>query len=936
MSDKPEKKLFLLDAFALIYRAYFAFSRNPLINSKGVNTSASTGFTNTLWDLITKEAPTHLAVVFDAPGPTDRAKEFEFYKANRQEMPEDLRASIPHIKEIVAAMNIPMLELEGYEADDLVGTIAKKAEKDGATVYMVTSDKDFGQLVSENIYLYKPPFLGRPRAILGPDEIKERWDIEDVMQLIDILGLMGDASDNIPGIRGVGEKTAIKLLKQFGSIENLLENTEQLKGKLKEKVENGKEDALISKKLATIVVDAPIEYDFDSYLIEAPDRKRLENIFNELEFRTISKRILGHDFTKPIKEQKGKPAAGTQLDLFGGTAGLQAPKKEESQDLDDVSSTDHNYELIDSPAKRKKLLKLLLKEKVVAFDTETTGIDANEAELVGISFSHKVSEAFYVPIPPDQKEAQKIVDEFRPFFESKKITKVGQNIKYDMLMIKWYGVDVQGQIEDTMLAHYLLEPDMRHNMDLLSETYLGYRPVPISTLIGPKGKKQKTMRDIPIETVCEYAAEDADITLQLYQKFDPSIKKNELDKLYYDVELPLVPVLTQMEYNGVALDIPFLQSYSEELDGTITGIKKKVFEISEVEFNLDSPRQLGEVLFGKMGIPYKGRKTKTGQYSTNEATLTGLAGKHDIVDEILHYRELNKLKSTYVDALPKLINPKTNRIHSSFNQTVAATGRLSSNNPNLQNIPIRKESGRKVRRAFIPRDKDHILLAADYSQIELRIIAALSGDSNMIEAFKEGHDIHTATAARVYNMPMEDVDSDMRRHAKMVNFGIIYGISAFGLGQRLGIRRTEAGVLIEEYFKQYPDIKAFMDKSIETAKDKGYVTTILGRKRFLRDIHSGNATVRGFAERTAINTPIQGSAADMIKVAMIKVHDAMTKAKMQSKLILQVHDELVFDARKEELEELKDLVRENMTRAVEIDVPIEVSMGIGDDWLEAH
>ncbi len=934
MPEKPEKKLFLLDAFALIYRAYFAFSRNPLINSKGVNTSASTGFTNTLWDLITKEAPTHLAVVFDAPGPTDRAKEHEFYKANRQEMPEDLRASIPHIKEIVAAMKIPMLQLEGYEADDLVGTIAQKAEADGATVYMVTSDKDFGQLVTENVFLYKPPFLGRPRAILGPKEVKERWDIEDVSQVIDILGLMGDASDNIPGIRGVGEKTASKLLKQFGSIENLLENTDQLKGKLKEKVENGREDALISKKLATIIIDAPIEYDFDSYLIEEPDKQRLQKIFEELEFRTISKRILGHDFSKPLSAKK--VAAGTQLDLFGGSVEIAAKKEDPTSSAKTLSDTKHDYKLIDTPTKRASLLKKLLKQKVVAFDTETTGIDANEAELVGISFSYKVGEAFYVPVPEDQKEAQAIVAEFREFFESEKVAKVGQNIKYDMLMIKWYGVAVKGKIEDTMLAHYLLEPDMRHNMDLLSETYLDYKPVSITELIGPKGKKQKSMRDIPVKTVCEYAAEDADVTLQLYEKFAPSIKKNELDSLYHDVELPLVPVLAEMEYNGIALDNEFLEKYSVELEGSIDGIKKAIFEMAEVEFNMDSPRQLGEVLFGKMGLPYKGRKTKTGQYSTNEATLSALAGKHAIVDEILNYRELNKLKSTYVDALPKLLNPRTNRIHSSFNQTVAATGRLSSNNPNLQNIPIRKESGRKVRRAFIPRDKDHLLLAADYSQIELRIIAALSGDQNMIEAFKAGHDIHRATAARVYNMPMDDVDSDMRRHAKMVNFGIIYGISAFGLGQRLGIRRTEAGVLIEEYFKQYPDIKKYMDQSIEGAKEKGYVTTILGRKRFLRDIHSGNATVRGFAERTAINTPIQGSAADMIKMAMIKVHKAMQAAKMESKMLLQVHDELVFDARKDELEDLKELVRENMSSAIKIDVPIEVSMGIGDDWLEAH
>lgn len=937
-----EKKLFLLDGFALIFRAYYAYIKNPLLNSKRMNVSAIYGYTNALVDLLTTEKPTHIALVLDAPGPTQRAQEFEFYKANREETPEDIKLSIPYIVKVTEAFNIPILLKEGYEADDIIGTIAKKAETEGFTTYMVTPDKDFGQLVSDKIFMYKPGRKGKPREVMGVPEILERWQIENPEQVIDILGLMGDAVDNIPGIVGVGEKTAIKLLKQFGSIENMLENTDQIKGKLREKVEASRENAIISKKLATIILDVPLEYSLEACILEEPNRKALEEVFTELEFRSIGKRILGDDFSvnKTTPSKKAKKAAATgQMDLFAPPNELHSELMSAVNEEDggkNIENTKHDYQLIDTPQKRKELIKSLNKQKEVCFDTETTGLNANNCELVGISFSYRIGEGFYVPIPENQDEAKAIVSEFAKFFENKKIAKIGQNLKYDFLVLKWYGIEVNGEIKDTMLQHYLIEPDMRHNLNYLSETYLNYTPVAIEDLIGKKGKKQGNMRDVEVEKVKEYASEDADISLQLYKQFDAVLEKNKFQDLYKKVEAPLVNVLTEIEYNGVKVDVDFLNKYSIELESEITGLTNKIYDQSGEEFNIGSPKQLGEVLFEKMEIEYKGKKTKTGQYSTAEDTLQKLKEGNPIIENILEYRTLNKLKSTYVDAIPKLVNPRTNRIHSSFNQAVAATGRLSSSDPNLQNIPIRTERGKEVRKAFIPRDDKYTLLAADYSQIELRIIADLSKDKAMINAFKEGLDIHTATASKVYGIAMDKVDSDMRRKAKMVNFGIIYGISPFGLAQRLGVKRGEAKELIDTYFEQYPKIKEYMDSSIVKAQETGYAETILGRRRYLKDIKSKNHTVRSFAERNAINAPIQGSAADMIKVAMINVFEEMKKKKMESKMILQVHDELLFDARIDELDELQKLVEKNMVNAVKMSVPIEVGMGTGNNWLEAH
>ncbi len=950
MSQPQEtKKLYLLDAFALIYRAYFAFNRNPLMNSKGMNVSAIQGFTSTMYDLIRNEKPTHIAVCFDSPGPTNRAVEYPFYKANRQEMPEDLRASLPYIKAVVDAFNIPRIELAGFEADDIVGTIAKKAEKDGFEVYMVTPDKDYGQLVSEHIFMYKPAHLRNPVDILTVDKILKKWDIQRIDQVIDVLGLMGDASDNIPGIKGVGEKTAVKLLKEFDSLENILANADKLKGKLKEKVIAGKEDAIISKKLATIICDVPVDYEPESYILEQPNAEALTEIFRELEFRSLGKRILGDSYElnegggSPKSVNKAAPKRSKQLDLFSQVANadtntINAKILDEAEDAvgKNIDNTDHEYILVDTPEKRADLIKNLLAQKLVSFDTETTGINANEAELVGMSFSYKAHTGYYVPVPADQAVAQAIVDEFKPFFASKKVAKIAQNIKYDMLMLKWYGIEVAGVLYDTMLAHYLIAPDSRHNLNLLSETYLKYTPVSIESLIGKKGKKQLSMRDIAVERVAKYASEDADLALQLHEKFTPSIQDESIYKIYQNIEMPLVPVLTEMEYNGVALDVNFLNEYAAEIREELLGIRSSIFKEAGTEFNLDSPKQLGTVLFDRMGITYKGKKTKTGQYSTNEATLEKLSADNPIISTILDYRQLTKLNSTYVEALPKLINSKTGRIHSSFNQAVAATGRLSSNNPNLQNIPIRTERGRKVRKAFIPRNDDFILFAADYSQIELRLMAAMSEDENMLHAFREGLDIHSATAARVYGVELAEVDTEMRRKAKMVNFGIIYGITAFGLSQRLNIKRGEAKEIIEEYFKQYPSISKFMETSVEKAKKVGYAETVLGRRRYLKDINSANHTVRQFAERNAVNAPIQGSAADMIKVAMIHIHDEMQKRQLKSKMVLQVHDELVFDTHRSELEELKALVEDKMKNAMPLNVPIEVGMDTGANWLEAH
>ena len=946
MADK-KKKLFLIDGFAIIYRSYFAFSRNPLVNSKGVNVSAIQGFANTLVDIMGSQKPTHLVLVLDAPGKTFRAQEHEFYKANRPEMPEDIRSSIPIIKELTTAFKIPILLLEGHEADDIIGTIAKKAEKDDFDVFMVTPDKDFGQLVSENIFMYKPGSRGKPSQVMGPKEICDYWDIENVSQVIDILGMMGDASDNIPGIPSVGQKTAVKFLKQFGTLEETLNRAEEIKGKVGEKVRENREQALISKKLATIVLDVPVEYKPETYILEEPDRDKLAQMFSELEFRGLGRRILGTDYsinqtTAPAPRKKGKGGkVSGQLNLFGDEEMVNEVNAQlldnEKKSGNNIENTPHEYHLIDDAAGRKKLISLLKKSKQFCFDTETTSIDANEAELVGIAFSFKEKEAYYVPISEKRDEAEAVLSEFREIFESDKLTKIGQNLKYDILVLKWHGIEVSGPFEDTLLAHYLIEPEMRHNLDILSETYLKYSPVSITELIGKKGKNQGSMRDVPLDKVKEYAGEDADLALQLHHHFKKAIAdKDGVGKVYRDIEIPLMPVLADMEYEGITLDKEFLETYSIQIKGELVTLQHQIFDTAGQEFNIDSPKQMGEVLFEKMEIPYSGKKTKTGQYSTAEETLKKVARKHPIADLILKYRGWTKLKSTYVDALPLMVNAKTGRVHTNFNQAVAATGRLSSNNPNLQNIPIRTEQGREVRKAFIPRSEEFTLLAADYSQIELRIMAQLSGDEAMKSAFMQKKDIHTITAAKVYEIEEQEVDREMRSRAKMVNFGIIYGISAFGLSQRLGIKRKEAKLLIDGYFETYPGIKKYMEQCVTTVREKRYAETIMGRRRYLKDIESHNYVVRSFAERNAINTPIQGSAADLIKIAMINVQAEMKKRAMKSRMLLQVHDELLFDAHLDELEELKDLVGTKMTSAIDMEVPLDVEMGTGDNWLESH
>lgn len=929
--QQEDNRLFLLDAFALIYRAYFAFARNPLINSKGKNVSAISGFTSTLVDLMQREKPTHLAVVFDAPGPTDRAQEYEFYKANREAMPEDIREAIPYIKEIIKAFNIPILLLEGYEADDLIGTIAKTKAKEGHLVFMVSPDKDFCQLVDENIFLYKPGRQGKDFEVWGVEEVKQNWEVENPLQVIDILGMWGDAVDNIPGLPGVGEKTAKKLIKEYGSLEAVLDHAAEIPGKLGEKIAENKEQGIISKHLATIITDAPVSVSDDDLLISAPDKEKLATIFAELEFRTLGKRILGDNYSVNVK-----PKENAQLDLFG-------QPMETIEDFADeipsgganISNTVHNYILVDANTCDDLIVKLR-SSKQFCFDTETTGLDPLIDELVGMSFSMGENEAYYVPIDSNFETAKKQVANFKAVLENNTITKIGQNIKYDILILRKYDIEVQGALFDTMVAHYLLEPDLKHNMDYLSETYLGYTPIHIEELIGKKGPKQLSMRDVALDKIKDYAAEDADITFKLYEKFEPRVEKRELNSLFHDLEMPLTYVLADMENEGVNLDVAFLKAYSEETATEILHLRTEIFREAGVEFNTDSPKQLGEVLFEKLKIPYEGKKTKTGQLSTNEETLQRLLHKHPIIEHILNYRELAKLKSTYIDALPNMVNPQTLRVHTTFNQTIAATGRLSSINPNLQNIPIRTERGRKIRQAFIPRNENYLILSADYSQIELRLIADIANEQAMLKDFENGLDIHAATAAKVYGIDMSEVSKTQRSNAKMVNFGIIYSISAFGLSQRLNIPRTEAKELIDNYFIQYPRIKNYMDETLEFARKKGYVKTILGRRRYLKDINSANFTVRAAAEREAINAPIQGSAADLIKVAMVNIQAEMKKLKMQSKMTLQVHDELVFDAHKNELDHLTAMVKDKMQNAIKLDVPIVVETGTGKNWLEAH
>ncbi|MBP6416466.1 MAG: DNA polymerase I [Chitinophagaceae bacterium] len=948
-----EKKVFLLDAFALVFRAYYALIRNPRLTSKGKNTNAQFGFTNALVELITKQKPSHMAVCFDTSAPTERHTDFADYKANRQETPEDISAAVPDIKKIIEGFNIPVIGIDGYEADDVIGTLSKQGEKAGYEVYMVTPDKDYGQLVSEKIKIYKPAYQGNDAEILGPAEICAKWNIKDVTQVIDMLGMMGDAVDNIPGIPGVGEKTAAKFLAEYGSLENTLANADKIKGAMGEKVKKGKKMAILSKKLATIITNVPVEFHEEDFRLKEWNKEKLKEVFAELEFRTLGKRLLGEEFSvasssKGVVEKE--MAQGVQTDLFGNIIEPEIKKTEPVlQDTEsdgaglvvdkNINNTPHKYEAVEGDAAIKKLVAELKKHDEICFDTETTGIDANDAELVGLSFSVKPGEAFYVPCPADQIRTKEILAHFDSLFSDKKKIWIGQNTKYDLLMLKWYGVEIKGELFDTMLAHYVIEPDGKRSMDILSEKFLGYEPVHIEELIGKKGKTQGNMRDAAIEKVKEYAGEDADITLQLKNIFVPLLKSKEVEKVFNEVENPLVKVLVDMEYEGIRVDMNFLADYSKELEKDAKKAEESVYQQAGVRFNLASPKQLGEVLFDKLKLDASAKKTKTGQYQTGEDVLLKLAVKgHQIVDDILTFRELTKLKSTYVDALPQMINRKTGRVHTSYGQAVAVTGRLQSNNPNLQNIPVRTERGKEVRKAFIPRDDDHILLSADYSQIELRIVASISGDKNMCKAFKDGTDIHTATAARVYNVSEKEVTKEMRYKAKSVNFGIIYGQGAFGLADNLGISRTEAKEIIDNYKKEFPGIQKYMDDTINFARENGYVETLMGRKRWLRDINSANFTVRGFAERNAINSPIQGTAADMIKLAMQKVHAAMKKEKMKSKMLLQVHDELVFDALKTEVNELKPLILECMQSAMVLPhkVPVTAECGEGKNWLEAH
>lgn len=945
------KKLFLLDAYALIFRAYYALIRNPRITSKGRNTNAQFGFTNTLIDLIKNQTPTHMAVCFDTSAATERHTDFADYKANRQETPEDISASVPDIKKIIEGLNIPCIGIDGYEADDVIGALAKQAEKAGYEVFMVTPDKDYGQLVSENIKIYKPPYQGSNFEILGPKEVCEKWDIENVAQVIDILGMMGDAVDNIPGIPGVGEKTAAKLLKEYGTLENVIENAANIKGKLGEKIAAGKDLAIMSKKLATIITDVPVEFHEEDFRIKEMNKEALREIFTELEFKTLGKRILGDDEATASGEAttadtKTTKAAQPQLDLFGNV--IEAPAvpvaapPSSSDDIvvadKNINNTPHDYTLVNTKEEITSLVNMLKGIDEICFDTETTGIDANDAELVGLSFSTKAGQGYYIPCPADQKETLERLKLFEPLFNDTSKTWVGQNIKYDMLILKWYGFELKGNIFDTMLAHYVIEPEGKRGMDALSAKYLRYEPVHIEELIGKKGKTQGNMRDVEFDKIKDYAAEDADITLQLKHIFLPQLKEKEVEKVFYEVENPLVKVLTDMEFEGIRIDEEFLRDYSKQLEADAKKSEENVYAQAGVRFNLASPKQLGEVLFDKLQLDPKAKKTKTGQYATGEDVLAKLATQHKICDDILAFRELTKLKNTYVDALPELINKKTERVHTSYAQAVAVTGRLSSNNPNLQNIPVRTERGREIRKAFIPRDKDHILVSADYSQIELRIVAAISGDVNMCEAFTTGKDIHTATAAKVFNVEEAAVTKEMRYKAKSVNFGIIYGQGAFGLAENLGIPRAEAKEIIDNYKKQFPNIQKYMDDTINFAKETGYVQTLMGRKRWLKDINSANFTVRGFAERNAINSPIQGTAADMIKMAMIKIHKAFKENNFKSKMLLQVHDELVFDAHKDELEKIKPVILNCMQTALALPngVPTDAEIGSGENWLSAH
>jgi DNA polymerase-1 len=950
MSD--QKRLFLVDAYALIFRGYYAFIKNPRINSKGLDTSAIMGFMNSLLDVIKRERPDHLAVCFDKGGSVDRVEMFEAYKANRDATPEAIKLAVPYIYEILKAMHIPIMVKEGFEADDVIGTLSKQAEKEGYKVYMVTPDKDFAQLVSKNIFMYKPRF-GGGYDIWGVPEVLEKFEITDPLQVIDFLGMMGDSADNIPGLPGVGEKTAKKFLATYGSMENLLANTHELKGKMKEKIEAAKELGILSKQLATIMLDVPVTFDAADFTLDQPDLEKVTELFNELEFRNLltnfSKTFENENAEKvnsvedslveeskpTTKNQQPKSNEG-QFDLFAAPGTGSITNEAIASGFKNIENTNHFYQHINSPLSRKILLQKLLQQKTVCFDTETTGLKALEVELIGISFSFEIGKGFYVSFPEDQEETKTILEEFRPFFETSEIEKIGHNLKYDIKVLSNYNMPVKGKLFDTMIAHYLINPDMRHNMDILAETYLNYQPVSITELIGKKGKNQLSMRVVPINEQTEYAVEDADITLQLKEHFTSELESGNVTKLFNEVELPLVSVLTAMEIEGININTSYLKELSVVLTDDINRLEKNIYEQAGEEFNIASPKQLGIVLFENMKLVDKPKKTKTGQYATGEDILSYLAKDHEIIRNIQEYRQYKKLQSTYVDALPNEVNPKTNRIHTVYAQAVAATGRLSSNNPNLQNIPIRTERGKEVRKAFIPRDENYVLLAADYSQIELRIIAALSEEETMMNAFKNGEDIHASTAAKVFNVPLDEVTREQRSNAKTVNFGIIYGVSAFGLSNQTDLSRSEAKELIDTYYETYPKLKAYMAAQVDFARDHGYVETVLNRRRYLKDINSRNAVVRGAAERNAVNAPIQGSAADIIKLAMINIYKRFEKENFKSKMLLQVHDELVFDAHKEELEIIKPIIKFEMENAFKMSVPLDVEIGIGNNWLEAH
>ncbi len=943
-----QKRLFLVDAYALIFRGYYAFIKNPRINSKGLDTSAIMGFMNSLLDVIKREKPDHLAVCFDKGGSVERVELYQAYKANRDATPEAIKIAVPYIEEILRAMHIPIMVKEGFEADDVIGTLSKQAEKEGYKTYMVTPDKDFAQLVSENIFMYKPRF-GGGYDIWGVEEVKQNFEVENPLQVIDFLGMMGDTSDNIPGLPGVGEKTAKKFISDFGSMENLLANTHQLKGKMKEKIEEAKELGMLSKKLATIMLDVPVQFNADDFTLDQPDLEKVTEIFNELEFRNLltnftntfaqnSPKNIPEDIAEKtiISEKKSPVNTSNQFDLFASPGSGNVSEIDMASGFKTIENTSHFYQHINSPFSRKILIDKLMQQKSVCFDTETTGLRALEVGLIGMSFSYEIRKGYYVSFPENQEETKTILEEFRPFFESEDIEKIGHNLKYDLKVLSNYDMQVKGTLFDTMIAHYLINPDMRHNMDVLAETYLNYQPVSITELIGKKGKNQLSMRDISIKEQTEYAVEDADVTLQLKNHFTKELETGNVTKLFNDVELPLVSVLTSMEIEGININTDFLKELSIALTDDINRLEKAIYSQAGEEFNIGSPKQLGVVLFENLKLIDKPKKTKTGQYATGEDVLSYLAKDHQIIRDILEYRQYNKLKSTYVDALPNEINPKTRRIHTEYAQAVAATGRLSSNNPNLQNIPIRTERGREVRKAFIPRSKDYVLLAADYSQIELRIIAALSEEETMMNAFKNGEDIHASTAAKVFNIPINEVTREQRSNAKTVNFGIIYGVSAFGLSNQTNLSRSEAKELIDTYYETYPKLKAYMSSQVDFARENGYVETVLNRRRYLKDINSRNAVVRGAAERNAVNAPIQGSAADIIKLAMINIHKKFEVANFKSKMILQVHDELVFDAHKDELEIIKPIIKHEMEHAFSLKVPLDVEIGLGNNWLEAH